>query len=278
MINTNPIITFLKSEAIILGALPLFGWILTFCFETGYLSFFGLPANFVEVGLQQTLAVSLGIFCVAYAISSLHLHSASNLVLKGSISTDLVCLIIFLAVTTTIIWIFRDKPLPVWALIISFGCIGCSVLIATTILIRLGFFFARAFIKKVSLASLTIYLLMGVLGFVLFAAHFSGIAVASIQNTFVFKKEDSQQFLVRRYGDSYIFKGIDRKTLRQNEDIQVFKIGDGKVLELHRDAIGKMHQDCASQLCENVMDSLQKWNDVFVRYDQIFFKVAPHPL
>ena len=146
------------------------------------------------------------------------------------------------------------------------ACIASACLIVATLLFRLAVFIARIFIKKSLLASLIIYLGFGVFSLILVTAYLSGAAMAASQITFMFNKENTDQFLVRRYGDNFIFKSVDRKTRRQGDDIHIFKIGDGKSLDMRSSSIGKMYSDCTSNLCSNFIDSYRNWNEKLAGY------------
>lgn len=252
--NFLSVISRLKSEIILLvSVLPFLGWIVAFSFEQGYLQYFGFSYDFVEIGLTQTLIASLILLGVVYGAGIVAIFGepfydknrspfqkrkeAWTLVVLITVVVMVVLFttsgneFTFMSITTLTFLIFCVIYTLFFLKKMTYGVMRKNIAYAE---IREG-------LKVVSESkSVALLILLVAIFMILSSVRYFGQLAAEHQIEFMVLTEQSDYVLIRRYGDTYLFRQIDEHTHSQLSGVKPFKIGDGKSIDLKLKYVGPL--------------------------------------
>lgn len=231
----------LSNESILLALVPLAATALSYVYEVGYLTFFGVPADVIEISIfriiSSTFAVGLVASCVWLVLSKVIAIFSTDYGPAKRVAEWVLWLLVFLLLAwwaLKVHWvvlagslIFPCLLLTIRGLQILFGRIGeKNANIADAI--RGGEEAAR----RADQLAFPVIIPFLLLFFVFLLTAIVGFNYAKLNGTQWVLAENQQFVLVRRYGDVYIFKEFDNKSGVLSGAVHLMKVGDSSALKL----------------------------------------------
>jgi hypothetical protein len=246
----------LRSETLLLALAPVAGAYITFIYEAGYLSFFGVPIEFMQLDLVRTLSAtfSVAIFFILWSY-----FGAFLLVLIKRRSP------VQRALIRPFLFLFIFFPIAVLA---GNRVVWVGVLITFSFLAALPFLKAlrarrhtRRYISVLEedldgeLKSSAVLTLRDRLEFVLFAIalctslfFYFGFYQSSTTKHFMTRTDQPSQLLVRSYGDNLIFVSYIHDQRKLGDEIILVKLGESHPVHLKMVVTGMLERSNAASV------------------------------
>jgi len=239
----------LRSEAILIAALPFLGWVAAFIFETGYLSFFDISWSFIDIGISHILTAIIALLIFAVAIAPFVSYVAAAFLASRRAKTALLLSVPLGSLVFLILNAYRGER--IWNLLLTAASIFGAILFLAILF--------EVFRQKAAPASKSLQVIDSVaneatavmkkndvilaaflnpafcVAAICFFISFTGYVFAALTTAETLVLESKPDYVfVRKYGDTYLFKQFDIPTLSLAGGLHIVKIGDGKDLQMHR--------------------------------------------
>ncbi len=241
----------LRSEGILLAAIPFAGSLIAFCFEVGYLSYFDVPAEYIEVGFNR-IFVATSILSLPVALLWIYLAQ----IIRFYEATDPLWHVIARSMVYTLMPLIVALILR-WSLFMPLGMFAIFVaayLIPPALKPHREISYwerVRSEIKnegnmprmKKSRSGQFADILFIPLTVIFFLSAFCGYlgySAASVATWHWVLEENPQSIVVRKYGDLFILKQFDPASRTLGDSIQLRKLGDGNEIRLKKVEVGEL--------------------------------------
>lgn len=245
----------LRSEGVVLAIIPFIGSLVALTYEAGYLSFFDVPATFVQLDFVRIVTASavVAFFVVAYFIALVF----AGFVVQGSNLLSHV-LAFPLSVAFLLVPILLLTPGPPGRWLVLAGLMVLSILgdlipplfsrhSGTTYMQRLSANLESESpvhndhkTKDSSTTLNKIIFPISVLFFVTFAIFALGRNAAAEVTTHWVTKDDQAWLLVRSYGGVFILKSFDPATKQIGSELRLLSPDNSAAATFIRKEIGKL--------------------------------------
>lgn len=233
--KTSEILTFLKAEAFLLSAIPMVAIAASFFFEIGYLGFYGVPPNVIEVDLYTVIISCVCLVFLLYVVVEIF-YTVINFAKKNNKHLTAFCisLIPFLMVSL-FAGLYRASQL-LWLALAFF---------VISYLYVLDLIKQRDKVEVEAKKDESLILVDKFKGFLFVAILMAGLSLGAGYNVALEKVSyfvvDGNKVLVEIYGDSVVlayFKASDSGRILTGE-IEVLKLS-GYTLKGEQQNLGKV--------------------------------------
>lgn len=245
----------LRSEGIVLAIIPFFGSVVALIYEAGYLSFFDVPANFIQLDFVRIVTASsiVAFFFVSYLVAL----SLAGLVVQGrSPLRRALALPLSAAFVLAPIILLTPGPPGRWfvlAGLMLLSILGC--LVTPMLSRRSGKTYMQRLSEEMDNEELArndqgakdasaiynrIVLPLSVLFFVTFAIFSLGRNAAAEATTHWVTKGDQAWLFVRSYGDKIILKSFEPSTKQIGSELRLLAPDNSAAAILIRRDTGKL--------------------------------------
>jgi hypothetical protein len=244
------LIDIIKTEGVILATLPILGTLSAIAFETGYLSFYDVPAELIEVSLPRIIraifTISIIVAILWYLGSRLYAGVTSDSKRIRVIHN----LLLFAPLSLYLFWQVYSHPYLltafIWPLLLSLAYFSNRLFGPNGRFSEKFPNTAQAYIDGQKFAERAeqyqlIFLAPFSLGLILlFSFGIIGYWTARLERTAWILTENPSYLMVRKYGDNYIFKNFDIKSMEIGDSLIVRRLDDGKSITLKKIKIAEL--------------------------------------
>jgi hypothetical protein len=248
----SPIISrLLRSESLLLGAIPFVGSLIAFAFESGYLSFYDVPSSLIQLDLVRVITASavVTLFALVFGI----LMKFISLVVNGdnpvrkALVRPLSAALVFLPLV-----FFVPKIASMWWLLGIFFLVMATLELVPPLikkepgksyLERLETQLSQDKEREDSLRVDTspagkidrnFVTPLGMAFFGLLIVFSMGRYQAQTKDSYFVQKENPGLLFVASFGEVLVFKSFDQSTKRITRELRVLKLHEGTPVVLER--------------------------------------------
>lgn len=239
-----------KTEGFILATVPIMGTLSAIAFETGFLSFYDIPLELIEVSLPRIIwAIFITSFIVAfiwYLGSRFYAGFTSDSKRIRVIHT----LLLYAPLSLYLLWQVYSHPVLlaafIWPLIFALAYFSNWLYGPHGKLSKKypnaaqAYLDGQKFSEKVEQYQLIFLAPFSAVLVCLFFFGAIGYWTARLERTAWILMENPSYILVRKYGDNYIFKNFDIKSMEIGNSLLVRRLDDGKSITLKKIKISEL--------------------------------------
>lgn len=226
----------LLSEGILIGIVSLLGYLLTYVFQMGFASYFSIPIEFINIGLNEilfTTTLAIIIIYITISLSAFFSRAKFKRLFRTLISIFLIVLIIFLKNSAFFIFVFILVIAFVLSPFLQSQFYSKKLIIETGTIetrTKTNTFFEQYLLKKS-------FFIFAIPLFIIFTYVF-GILSAQSKHSFLTTKTKTNTDIVvlAIYNNSIICAPLDRKNKTIEKHLYIFNKDseDLSILKLER--------------------------------------------
>ncbi|MDH4222710.1 MAG: hypothetical protein OEV55_04120 [candidate division Zixibacteria bacterium] len=252
------------AEGIIIAASPIAAYLLTYCYELGFTSNFGIPREFMTLELRGILPLTMVILFVSLSVELFIIFfkpfmTTMNVILRKIINVSLwivffsplILLYLSRKNNVSLFFFFGFSLLAIYGEFISplltqkqrgsyLYKLKASAQTSKSALNSMNYFFGRKIAKLV--------LAIIIMGYAMIVTRTVGEYKAINQNEFMVIRSSPEMVVLRIYGDKLTCAPFIRTTKEVKRIFNVFKISEDSNLQLHLEKVGPLRsENIASQ-------------------------------
>lgn len=244
----------LSDNTIIIAIAPLLGYALALLFETGYLGYYDLPAEVVEVGPLRFLTTTLVALPAITIVWTLISIAIAIIRAKHPLILTVVFWLLMLAAGYALIVELANKRYSILfaltAPLISIfhravkRALNKKPIVQRVPLLRDAYQGASETVDDATnLASKIWWPMIGAV-LVIVCTMSAGKYMAQLNAPDAWALDNAEPWvLLRRYGDTYLFKEYDPLTMELKASFRITKIGDGKNFDLYKVRLKRVQEN-----------------------------------
>jgi hypothetical protein len=261
--SETPPLSFLRSEGLLLAALPVFGSLTAFAYEVGHLAYFGVPLEFVDIAFHRVVVATL-LLCVPVLVTIAVLVPAA--IVEFKLKAKRPWLAKWLPMTAAILstglavgWVVADEymAITVWiALVLASAALALLAFgISRVLRVLMDWAAERAenlgapipnYIVKGVQARIVLGLqaaglMLGCLAAVSVLSAHIGYFVAALSKQHYTLQDEPDMVLVRKYGELFLFAKFDASAHKLTGNHELRRVTPEKPLRLKRMHTGRLY-------------------------------------
>lgn len=247
--------TILRSEGVVLAAIPFVGSLIALGFEVGYLSYFDVPAEYVEVGFNSIVAATAAL-AIPVALLWIYLaqiirffeatHPIWHVIGQAMIYTLIPLVVVLIGHRSSKelfiplgIFVFfivayltpplfkRDSSTPYW------GRVKSEIKMDNKTVAEGKKRKSGEFLDLLLVPLTAVFFTVAFCGYL-------GYSFARGEKARWVLEDDPRYLVVRKYGELFVLKQFDPTTRTLVDSIQIKKLDDGKSIRLKKLEIGEL--------------------------------------
>ncbi len=242
------------TEGVVIATAPLIGYLMTYSFQWGYVSYFGMPIEFISVDLSQVIRTTIGVMLSFLFLLSLYEHVPADTAKKNILYYRLLT-VAPLYIYLGIYFFIHKTPFATGLFVGAIIALSLSLIVPIfteknkkSYKEKLEAYEEKVKLKKKSQGALSFKLyerfgdvnvgLIVNLIIILFFVEVSGEIYASNKKSFLVLTNNPNKIVLNTYNDKVICASLDRQTKIVGPSFTIYELSP--LLEFTIDKVGPL--------------------------------------